>query len=194
MRRFLVTDAALARHEAVVAATTETVRDDQHLLEVHGLRPRQAPWPALHWLTVADGVEPWFDQSLLVAGFTSELGWDFDSTRVERAEPPGIKQLSFLHKAAGCSDEQFVERYRAHVPEARRHMPGLWRYMQSRTAPVPADPEALYGISELWFASVHDFTTRYWAQPDSHVEEHEEVAQFLSSRTWSVLTTETTLR
>lgn len=190
MRRFLVTDETLGADPRVRAWSVDRVRDDQRLLNTHSLRAHDPPWAALHWLTVAAGVEPWFDPGVLVGVFDTEFGWHFDDSRVERAEPPGLKQLSFLHKADECTDDQFVVRYRAHVPEARRHMPGLWRYQQNRTAPVPAYPRALYGISELWFASVDDFCTRYWAHADSHVEEHEEVAQFLSPATWSVLFTE----
>ena len=188
--RFLVADPLLGADQRVLAWTVDHIRDDQQLLSIHNLRPHTPPWRALHWLTVAAGVAPWFDAGALVGIFDTELGWDFDDSRVERAEPPGVKQLSFLHKADNCTHEQFVERYRAHVPEARRHMPGLWRYQQNRTAPMPAYPRALYGISELWFASVGDFCARYWAHADSHVEEHEEVAQFLSPATWSVLVTE----
>jgi hypothetical protein len=105
-----------------------------------------------------------------------------------------VKQLSFLHPPDGLTHVEFRTRYRAHVGEARRHMPGLWKYVQDVVEPLPDDHRQLHGISELWFASEDDFRDRYWAHADSHVEEHAEVSQFLSRRTWSLLVQEHVLR
>jgi hypothetical protein len=178
----------------VVRRTVDVVRPDQELLAVHGLGVHDSPFAALHWLWTVDGPPVVPGASLARVEVVEHVGWMADRAGAPGEATPGIKQVSFLHPPAGLDHAEFRTRYRAHVGEARRHMPGLWQYVQDVVEPLPDDPEQLHGISELWFASLDDFRDRYWALPDSHVEEQAEVGQFLSSRTWSLLVTEHVLR
>jgi hypothetical protein len=176
----------------VVRRTVDVVRADQDLLAVHSLGVHESPWTALHWLWTTDG-PPALPDGLEAVELQENVGWVADPGPTADAPTPGIKQVSFLHPPDGLSHAEFRVRYRAHVGEARRHMPGLWQYVQDVVEPLPGDPEQLHGISELWFETLADYRERYWAHADSHVEEQEEVGQFLSSRTWSLLVDEQVL-
>jgi hypothetical protein len=175
------------RQRAVTGWVVDEIHDDQDLLEVHGLSAPTPAWSALHWIFCQDGTVPELPGDLKAIALGHHLGWDYERSWPDGAPTPGIKQVSFLHKGRGVSDEDFRQRYRAHVREARRHMPGLWKYVQNLVDPLPSDRAELFGVSELWFESVDDFRDRYWARPESKVEEHAEVSTFLSSRTWSLL-------
>jgi len=168
----------------------DRIPPDQSLLAHHGQAPRQPPWSALHWLWCIPGAEPALPVPLVAHRVREHLGWDYERTWPDGIATPGIKQLSILHRGRNTTDEEFLARYRAHVPEAKRHMPGLWKYVQNVYDPLPAERTDPSGISELWFASVDDFRDRYWATPETQAEENAEVATFLSSRTWSLLAIE----
>jgi hypothetical protein len=171
----------------VTAWVIDEARGDQELLEVHGLTPPAPVWSALHWIFCDDGTEPVLAGELTAVRLEPHVGWDYERSWPDGVATPGIKQVSFLHKGRGVSDDDFRQRYRAHVGEARRHMPGLWKYVQNLVIPLPSDRAEVFGFSELWFASLDDFRDRYWATPESQIEEHAEVSTFLSSRTWSML-------
>jgi hypothetical protein len=181
---------AIDRQAGVTGWIVDEIHDDQKLIEVHGLTAHVPIWSALHWIFCAGNVRPDLPAGLVAIAVQEHLGWDYQRSWPVGSATPGLKQLSFIHKGRGVSDEDFQRRYRAHVPEARRHMPGLWKYVQNLMDPLPSDRAEPYGVSELWFASVDDFRERYWASPESQPEEHAEVSQFLSSRTWSLLTHE----
>ncbi len=181
---------AIDRQPGVNGWIVDEIRGDQELIEVHGLKAHMPIWSALHWIFCDTGVRPEIPAGLPTFTLQEHLGWDYERSWPDGTATPGIKQLSFIHKARDVSDEDFVRRYRAHVPEARRHMPGLWKYVQNLVDPLPSDRAEPYGVSELWFDSIDDFRERYWASPESQPEEHAEVSQFLSSRTWSLLTHE----
>jgi hypothetical protein len=176
----------------VVRRTIDVVRPDQDLLAVHALAVHESPWTALHWLWTTDG-PPAVPDGFSAHELHENIGWVADPGPAAGTPTPGIKQVSFLHPPDGLSHDEFRVRYRAHVGEARRHMPGLWQYVQDVVAPLPPDPQQLHGISELWFETLDDYRHRYWAHADSHVEEREEVGQFLSARTWSLLVDEQVL-
>ncbi len=177
----------------VVRWTVDDVRPDQELLAVHSLGVHESPWTAVHWLWTTDG-PPALAAPLAAVEIQEHVGWIADPGPAVGEPTPGIKQVSLLHPPDGLSHDEFRVRYRAHVGEARRHMPGLWQYVQDVVEPLPRDPRQLHGVSELWFASIDDYRDRYWARADSHVEEQEEVGRFLSARTWSLLVGERVLR
>jgi hypothetical protein len=181
---------ALDRQPGVTGWIIDEIHDDQDLLKLQGLTPREPIWSSLHWVFCRDGVRPDLPDGLSAMPLQEHLGWDYQRDWPDGRPTPGLKQLSFIHKGRDVTDEDFVRRYRAHVPEARRHMPGLWKYVQNLVDPLPLDRADPYGVSELWFESLDDFRDRYWASPASQPEEHAEVSQFLSSRTWSLLTHE----
>jgi hypothetical protein len=181
---------AVNRQAGVTGWIIDEIQDDQDLIKVHGLTPREPIWSALHWIFCEGDVWPEVPGGLRAIALREHVGWDYQRSWPDGEATPGIKQLSFIHKARDITDEDFLRRYRAHVPEARRHMPGLWKYVQNLVDPLPSDRGEPYGVSELWFASLDDFRDRYWASPESQPEEHAEVSQFLSSRTWSLLTHE----
>jgi hypothetical protein len=178
------------RQPGVTGWIIDEIRDDQKLIEVHGLKAHVPIWSALHSIFCEGDARPDVPAGLPTFVLQENIGWDYQRSWPDGTATPGIKQLSFIHKARGVSDEDFVRLYRAHVPEARRHMPGLWKYVQNLVDPLPSDRAEPYGVSELWFESIDDFRERYWASPQSQPEEHAEVSQFLSSRTWSLLTHE----
>jgi hypothetical protein len=179
--------AGVDRQRGVTGWIIDEIQGDQALLELQGLTPPSPAWSALHWIFCEDGTEPELAPGLSAITLAHHVGWDYERSWPDGAPTPGIKQVSFLHKGRGVSDDDFRQRYRAHVGEARRHMPGLWKYVQNLVDPLPSDRAELFGVSELWFASVDDFRDRYWATPESQIEEHAEVSTFLSSRTWSMI-------
>ncbi len=194
MRKYLVCvppgverPSEIGRQRGVAGWVVDEVGDDQGLLEVHGLSPPPPRWSALHWIFCEDGSAPALPGDLTAIPLDQHVGWDYERSWPDGSPTPGIKQVSFLYKGRGVSDDDFRRRYRAHVPEARRHMPGLWKYVQNLVDPLPSDRAELFGVSELWFESVDDFRDRYWATPASQAEEHAEVSTFLSSRTWSLI-------
>ena len=66
---------------------------------------------------------------------------------------PGIKMVSFMHRAEGITHEQFVRHWtEIHTPLALRHHVGLWNYTQNvvRRAYTPGG-SAIDGVAELHF-------------------------------------------
>ena len=116
---------ALDRQAAVTRWIVDEIHDDQDLIEVHGLTAHVPIWSALHWIFCRDGVRPVLPDGLSAIPLQEHVGWDYDRDWPDGQATPGIKQLSFIHKGRDVTDEDFIRRYRAHVPEARRHMPGL---------------------------------------------------------------------
>jgi uncharacterized protein (TIGR02118 family) len=78
-----------------------------------------------------------------------------------------ITRISFVQRAAGLTHEQFAEHWTTvHAPLARRHHPGIARYVQNVVvdALTPGAP-AVDGIAELGFRSVEDLRDRMYDSP-----------------------------
>jgi hypothetical protein len=76
-----------------------------------------------------------------------------------------VKQVSFLHAAAGYAEARFRAHYRRHVEVARRHMPALWQYVQNDVTAAHGDAleaRGVVAVSELWFRTTDDFLNRYF--------------------------------
>ena len=76
-------------------------------------------------------------------------------------------------------------------------LPAAWqnamrcRDLSSRAEAAGNTPEAVDGVSELWFASLEDFRDRYWSGPGVAERESKETGRFLDfSRTWSMIVRE----
>jgi hypothetical protein len=135
-------------------------------------RPGLLPVDALWWTDgdASDEVPEPFRSDLELTVET-HVGWVADGD----ADPEdAVKQVSFLHAAAGTPLDEFRARYRDHVAVARRHMPALWQYRQHDVVDARGARHdvgsGIVAVSELWFASVDDFLHRYFASPQDEAE------------------------
>jgi hypothetical protein len=133
-------------------------------------RPGPFPVAALQWRT-EDG-EP--TERALSFQVAEHVGWLASGSPNEVDAADVVKQVSFLHKSATVTLDEFRTHYRHHVEVARRHMPTLWQYVQYDVLGIHGhDTTAASGIvavSVLWFRSTGDFLERYFASPQDEAD------------------------
>jgi uncharacterized protein (TIGR02118 family) len=93
----------------------------------------------------------------------------------------GVKQVTFLRRAAAMTHDQFVEHWTTrHVPLARAHHPALWRYRQNIVIkPLLADTPDFDGIAELGMRLRLDFRERMYDSDEGRRIVGEDVRRFL---------------
>ena len=119
-----------------------------------------------------------------------QVAWDYDRDWPDGTVSPGVKQISFVGKRPDITDEQFAERYRAHVDVARVHHSGVWKYVQNIVSRRSGNGTSTIGaISEFWFRSVDDLVNRYYTFDDSSAVTRADSANFLdgASTTWMLV-------
>ncbi|HEX6310843.1 MAG TPA: EthD domain-containing protein [Acidimicrobiia bacterium] len=92
-----------------------------------------------------------------------------------------VARVSFVRRAPGSSREEFARHWsEEHAPLARRHHPGICRYVQHVVADAltPGAPE-VDGIAELGFASLADFRERMYDSPEGQQVIATDVRRFL---------------
>lgn len=117
----------------------------------------------------------------------------------ERAVPPGsptpgLKQVSLVRRRTDISAAHFRDRYRGHVPVVRAHH-GVAAYAQTVDLEpiygVDSDDDRVDGISELWFASRHDWRERFYLHDHSLAAVRDDTTAFIDfTSTRSILTDE----
>jgi uncharacterized protein (TIGR02118 family) len=79
-----------------------------------------------------------------------------------------VARISFVRRAPGLTREEFARHWmEVHAPLARRHHPGICRYVQNVVVETltPGAPE-VDGIAELGFATLDDFRERMYDSPE----------------------------
>jgi uncharacterized protein (TIGR02118 family) len=108
-------------------------------------------------------------------------------------ERGGITRLSFLLSAPGVTRPQFAAHWSdVHSALARRHHPGLWRYVQNVVIDgLTPDTPALDGIAELSFRSIGDLRDRLYDSDEGRRVIGADVRRFIDvAAGWRVLTAE----
>lgn len=122
--------------------------------------------------------------------------WDYRRDWPDGVASPGVKRISFLRRIKTLSRQQFGDHWtEAHAPLARRHHPGLWRYVQN-VVERPLTPGALDidGIAELSFRTVEDMRERMYDSPEGRRTIAADVRRFIDlDAGWRVLTEENVL-
>jgi hypothetical protein len=161
-------------------ASVDIMESTTALRSGNGLRADGAAPDGIVWLSWTDGALSDVDVHAIVAPIGAVTGaltverrvaWDDLPPSAVPGPTPGVKQTALLVGAPGIDVPAFRAAYRAHQALTRVHMPGVARYVQNDVIATdgPASADVI-AVSELWFASVEDFHTRYWAGPDSPAE------------------------
>lgn len=94
---------------------------------------------------------------------------------------PGVKYVSFVHRAEAISHQQFVRHWaEVHAPIAKAHHIGLAGYTQNvvRSTYTPGGA-GIDGVAELAFASRADFEERFYDSDEGKAIIRADVAQFI---------------
>jgi uncharacterized protein (TIGR02118 family) len=92
-----------------------------------------------------------------------------------------VARISFVRRAPGLTRDEFARHWsERHAPLARRHHPGIARYVQNVVAEqlTPGAPD-VDGIAELGFASLADFRERMYDSPEGQQIIATDVRRFL---------------
>ncbi|MHB8465864.1 MAG: EthD domain-containing protein [Acidimicrobiales bacterium] len=119
--------------------------------------------------------------------------WD-GATAVRGRPVPGVKQVTFLKRAAGIDHQQFATHWSSvHAQLARRHHPALWRYQQNVVLDtlLPGTPDDIDGIAELGMRLRQDFHERMYDSDDGRRIVGQDVRRFLDLRnSWRMMARE----
>jgi uncharacterized protein (TIGR02118 family) len=144
------------------------------------------PGDAQRWLASAEGLQhAWLTEA--------RPQWDGLGPDDGQHPVPGLKQISFLRRAAGIDHDNFASHWSVdHGALARVHHPSFWRYTQNVVvAPLlPGTPE-LDGIAEITMRLRQDFVDRMYDSPDGARAVAADVATFIDlSAGWRLKTRE----
>ncbi len=157
---------------------------------------------------VVGAVMAWIDGDVdpdeLAAAFLGDLAaeaylvderrqWDYERDWPDGAASPGVKRISFLRRVPGLTRQEFGDHWRdVHARLARRHHPGLWRYVQNVVIePLGAGAPEVDGIAELSFRTVGDMHDRMYDSPEGREIIATDVRHFIDlGRGWRILTEE----
>lgn len=107
-----------------------------------------------------------------------------------------VARISFVRRAPGLSHEEFAHHWtEVHAPLARRHHPGIARYVQHVVveALTRGAPE-VDGVAELGFASLADYRDRMYDSPEGQQVIAADVRRFLDVEAgWRMLARQTGL-
>jgi uncharacterized protein (TIGR02118 family) len=92
-----------------------------------------------------------------------------------------VKLVCPVRRREGLTHERFAEHWLGrHVPLARRHHPGLVKYVTNVVDErLSDDAEPWDGIAELYFASMRDLTERMYGSEDDERAIRADVARFI---------------
>jgi len=104
---------------------------------------------------------------------------------------PGIERIAFVRRLPALSHEDFADHWMFdHAPLARRHHPGICRYVQNVViGTIDGATPGVDGIAELGFASRADLEQRMYDSPRGREVIAADVARFIDiAAGWRVLT------
>ncbi|MDQ3146540.1 MAG: EthD family reductase [Actinomycetota bacterium] len=95
--------------------------------------------------------------------------------------PGAVVQVSLVHRLPDASHGQFAEHWSSvHAPLARRHHPGLVRYVQNVVvAALTPGAGDLDGVAELGFGDERDLHERRYDSPEGRAAVGRDVARFI---------------
>lgn len=98
------------------------------------------------------------------------------------ADPP-VRRIVFVRRLPSLTHAEFVDHWTGrHAELARRHHPGLCRYVQHVVVrPLTPGAPPFDGVAELCFASRHDFETRMYDSPEGKAIIRADVATFIDT-------------
>jgi uncharacterized protein (TIGR02118 family) len=151
----------------------------------------------LLYVPVGEGVSGRDDSVTAIAVYRSE------DTTVEGAEAyrvdervqwdrgdGAVTRISFVRRSRGLTREDFARHWsEVHAPLARRHHPGICRYVQNVVVhKLTPDAPEIDGIAELGFASLDDFRERMYDSPAGREIIAADVREFIDvAAGWRVL-------
>ncbi|MGH9032509.1 MAG: EthD domain-containing protein [Acidimicrobiia bacterium] len=130
----------------------------------------------LVYVPVEEGVSGRDDGVVAIAVFRSGARPPLDRAEAYRVDDhvqwddgrTTVARISFVRRAPGLTRAEFARHWTdVHAPLARRHHPGICRYVQNIVVEplTPGAPE-VDGIAELGFASVGDLRERMYDSPE----------------------------
>ena len=94
-----------------------------------------------------------------------------------------VALVYFVRRRRGLDYAEFERHYRErHAPLARKHHPGIARYVQNFLVDADDAEREFDAVSELWFASERDSRERFYRDAESERIVAEDVARFLEPR------------
>lgn len=130
------------------------------------------------------------EQSILGAWrLTEAIQWDYEQSW-SGTQTPGMKQISFLTRAAGLTRSQFAAHWQEiHAPLASKHHPTIWRYVQNVLVErLTADAPEIDGVAELSYRSYEDWRDRKYDSPEGQTIITADIPRFIDTTSaWHVL-------
>jgi uncharacterized protein (TIGR02118 family) len=166
----------LVVHTSPVSHTVAGVRRAEHTVEAEA--PTGVNSIVLAWCDDEDGFDP-----VAVTGDPHVVGYRVEE-RVQwdlGPPPPARTRISFVRRRPSLTREQFADHWaNVHAPLARRHHPGLWRYVQNIViSPLTPDAPEVDGIAELGFRTADDLRDRMYDSPDGMRVIRDDVGRFI---------------
>jgi uncharacterized protein (TIGR02118 family) len=117
--------------------------------------------------------------------------WRVDTTIQWHDADPTVVRYSWVRRSAGMADRAAFARHwsEVHAPLARRHHPGLCRYVQHVIdRPLTDEPDDFDGIAELGFATMDDLRHRMYDSDEGRAIVAADIATFLDlSAGWRII-------
>jgi uncharacterized protein (TIGR02118 family) len=168
--------------------------------DVPGEHPPRVRGVVTAWLDEGTAVAPapWAPDAEVDAYAVAErVQIDYERTWPDGEPSPGVRRMSFLHRADGISREEMSAHWSdVHAPLARVHHPAIWRYVQN-TVVEPLTPGApdIDAVAELHFRSREDLRDRFYDSDEGRRIIGEDVRRFLDpARGWRIVAQETWLK
>jgi uncharacterized protein (TIGR02118 family) len=120
---------------------------------------------------------------------TEAIQWDYEQSWSGTATP-GMKQISFLTRAARLTRAQFAAHWQEiHAPLASKHHPTIWRYVQNVFVErLTVDAPEIDGVAELSYRSYEDWRDRKFDSPEGQAIITADIPRFLDTTSaWHVL-------
>ncbi len=151
------------------------------------------PGPVPHadelYVPVDEGVTGGGDPAAAIAVFRAEEVPALDDAEAYRVDErvqwddggATITRISFVRRAPGLTHEEFADHWtQVHARLARRHHPGICRYVQNVVVhPLTPGAPAVDGIAELGFRSLDDLRDRMYDSPADQATIAADVRSFI---------------
>jgi uncharacterized protein (TIGR02118 family) len=126
------------------------------------------------WLDDGDAV-PDLPEGAQAWEVDERVQWDADDVE------PGVKRVSFIRRLPSLDRDAFATYWsERHAPLARRHHPGIRRYVQNVViAPLTDGTPDIDGIAELSFASIDDMRARLYDSEEGKAAIAADIGRFI---------------
>ncbi|MCE2391495.1 MAG: EthD domain-containing protein [Proteobacteria bacterium] len=112
-----------------------------------------------------------------------KLQWDYVRDWPLGRRSPGFNQIAFVVRRGDRTRAEFARHWdEVHGPLARRHHPGIWRYVQNVVSErLTRGAPDWDGFAELHFRSLEDFEQRYFDSERGREILRADVAEFIDA-------------